>query len=211
MADSLELAVSYIGHGCTLLPGLPASNTNHPADCVTSRLRGCSCMVFSFCSWQREVSPSHRRDGSRVTQDSIGTSWGMLGCADVTGSLQFSFRSGWLRAGRKPQIRLQRRWGHLCFFFFFLSCSRKSAVSEHLRSSCQFAHHLVSLRVGAHFFLYYTPSQHYHRPFSPFKGRGGAKGRWNYRSGFYNWLLHPGQREAFAGKMLRSCPGLTRV
>lgn len=120
MADSLELAVSYIGHGCTLLPGLPASNTNHPADCVTSRLRGCSCMVFSFCSWQREVSPSHRRDGSRVTQDSIGTSWGMLGCADVTGSLQFSFRSGWLRAGRKPQIRLQRRWGHLCFFFFEL-------------------------------------------------------------------------------------------
>lgn len=37
---------------------------------------------------------------------------GMLGDADVTGSLQFSFRCGWLQAGRTPRLPLPLRWGN---------------------------------------------------------------------------------------------------
>lgn len=59
-------------------------------------------MVLSFRSWQREVSSSPGQDGSHVAKDSIGKGWGMLGFDDVTDSLQFSLRSGWLWAGKKP-------------------------------------------------------------------------------------------------------------
>lgn len=101
---------------------LHAFTTNPLACRVTSHLQGYSSMVLSFCSWQREVSPSPGWDDSHAAGDGTEKGWGMLGFADVMGSQQFSSRSGWLWAGREPQIRLQLRWGHPCcvgFFYLF--------------------------------------------------------------------------------------------
>lgn len=125
LPDSVRLALSYVGHGLTfLLYCMPPSQI---------LLHAMSQVIYKTAAlWSCPSAPNKGRWAlipDRMVPMQLetvpGRAGGMLGFADVTGSQQFSSRSGWLWAGREPQIRLQLRWGHpccvvwFCWVFFF--------------------------------------------------------------------------------------------